>query len=279
MRGLAEYAMKGRRQAIMSAFVTGLIPLVNTVLSPALVALVILRHGPTEGMRILMWAVLPAIGWTVIGDMTHLMVLLGVAGLALVLRRSGSWQLALIASILVGVAAEISMRFNPQFVEMLQQQLQLMLDANSETAGLFSEPDALRAAIGSLFGVMSMFVSICVLILARWWQSLLYNPGGFGREFHELRMDFRVAAGLVLLVLLANFGAPVLQGWIMYFMLPLFFAGLALVHGLAALKRISRVWLIVFYVVLMNPLTVQILTIAALADSWINFRGKVKPAV
>jgi len=29
----------------------------------------------------------------------------------------------------------------------------------------------------------------------------------------------------------------------------------------------------------MNPLTAQILTIAALIDSWYNFRGRIKPAV
>jgi hypothetical protein len=278
MRGLAEYAMRGRRQAILATFITGLIPFINTVLSPALVALVILRHGGQEGAKVLVWALLPAVGWAVVGDMTHLVVLVGVSALAVILHRTGSWQIALLAAILVGVAAELVLVVNPQFVEMLQQQLEVLLASSSETAPL-TTPEDMRAFLGTLFGVMSMFLAICLLILARWWQSLLYNPGGFGEEFRQLRLDYRIAAGLMFLFVLANFGAPLLQGWMMYFMLPLFFAGLALVHGIAALRKISRPWVIVFYVVLMNPLTAQILTIAALIDSWYNFRGRIKPAV
>ncbi|MEZ5581549.1 MAG: hypothetical protein R3F37_01040 [Candidatus Competibacteraceae bacterium] len=30
---------------------------------------------------------------------------------------------------------------------------------------------------------------LCGLLLGRWWQALLFNPGGFSREFHELRLD------------------------------------------------------------------------------------------
>lgn len=279
MRGLAEYAMRGRRQAILAAFITGLIPFINTVLSPALVALVILRHGWQEGAKVLVWALLPAVGWAVVGDMTHLVVLLGVSSLAVILNKTGSWQISLLAAILVGVAAELVLVVNPQFVAMLQQQLEVLLAGSSETAQLATEATDLRGFLGTVFGVMSMFLAISLLLLARWWQSLLYNPGGFGEEFRQLRLDYRVAAGLMLLFVLANFGAPLLQGWMMYFMLPLFFAGLALVHGIAALRKISRLWMIVFYVVLMNPLTAQILTIAALIDSWYNFRGRIKPAV
>jgi hypothetical protein len=279
MRGLAEYAMRGRRQAILAAFITGLIPFINTVLSPALVALVILRHGWQEGAKVLVWALLPAVGWAIVGDMTHLVVLLGVSALAVILHRTGSWQISLLAAILVGVAAELVLVVNPQFVAMLQQQLEVLLASSSETAELATQAEDMRAFLGTLFGVMSMFLAICLLILARWWQSILYNPGGFGEEFRQLRLDYRIAAGLMLLFVLANFGAPLLQGWMMYFMLPLFFAGLALVHGIAALRKASRLWMIVFYVVLMNPLTAQILTIAALIDSWYNFRGRIKPAV
>jgi len=279
MRGLAEYAMKGRRQAILAAFITGLIPFINTVLSPAVVALVILRHGWQEGAKVLVWALLPALGWAVVGDMTHLVVLLGVCALAVILNRTASWQIALLAAILVGVAAELALVLNPQFVAMLQQQLEVLLAGSSETAELAAQAEDMRAFLGTLFGVMSMFLAICLLILARWWQSILYKPGGFGEEFRQLRLDYRIAAGLMLLFVLANFGAPLLQGWMMYFMLPLFFAGLALVHGIAALRKISRLWMVVFYVVLMNPLTAQILTIAALIDSWYNFRGRIKPAV
>jgi hypothetical protein len=58
LRGLAEYAMSGRRQAATVAILFGLVPMLN-VLSGSVVALVSLRHGLTEGLLVLLWAALP----------------------------------------------------------------------------------------------------------------------------------------------------------------------------------------------------------------------------
>lgn len=268
MRGLAEYAMKGRRQAILAVFITGLIPLANTVLSPALVALVILRFGMQEGFKILPWAVLPALGWMIVGDFTHLVVLLGVSGLAAILQRTASWQMTLLGAVLVGVGAELILLLNPQFVALLKQQAQVLMgDAGQATVA--------DAQIRALFGVMTLGLSVLLLVLARWWQASLYNPGGFGAEFRRLRLDYRIAFGLVLMALLANFGGAVLQGWTVYLMMPVLIAGLALVHGIVALKQLPGALLVVFYVLLMLPMAMQLLTMAALIDSWYNFRDRI----
>ncbi len=261
----------------MAVFITGLIPVANTLLSPALLALIILRHGWQEGSKMLAWAILPAIAWAMLGDMTHLVVLLGVTALAVILRGTASWQITLLASVLVGIAAQYSLLLNPAFTEILRQQLDLLLSNGNQAQLAAAEATDLRSFLGSLFGTMSMLLAICLLMLARWWQALLYNPGGFGAEFQQLRLDYRAAAALMLLIFLAGYGIPVIQSWVIYFFLPLFFAGLALVHGIAGLKKISRLWMVVFYVVLLNPLTAQILTIAALIDSWYNFRARIKP--
>lgn len=277
MRALAQYTMIGRRQAILASGLCGLIPLFN-LLAPALVALVCLRHGPRETLIVAAWAALPLIGWALAGDVIPLVLLIGVPGLAMVLRRTASWSYTLLAAILVGVGAELVLRSRPDILAVMTE----MLEAFLATGALAEQPeitsDMLRSVLVSLFGIMHMFLAICLLMVARWWQAGLYNPGGFRQEFHQLRVPPNVALLLVVMFLVASFSGTVLAGWSVYFMMPLFFAGLALVHGLVGLKKLSWLWLLAFYLLMLNPLVAQLLSVAALIDSWYDFRSRVKPA-
>jgi hypothetical protein len=277
MKGLAQYAMNGRRQAITAAFLCGLIPLVN-MLSPAIVALVCLRHGPREALLVAAWAVLPLLGWAMAGDITPLILMMGALALATVLRQTASWQTTMLVAILVGVGAEMALRLRPDFLALLLVQVEAFLAAGGGPQTGDVPADVMQDALVSLFGVMHMFLAICLLMMARWWQALLYNPGGFQQEFHQFRLQPRAAMLLAIMFVLASFGITVLAGWIMYFVVPLLFAGLALVHGLIGLKKLSWLWLIAFYMLLLNPLLAQLLTVAALVDSWVDFRGRVKRA-
>jgi hypothetical protein len=252
MKGLAQYAMNGRRQAITAAFLCGLIPLVN-MLSPAIVALVCLRHGPREALLVAAWAVLPLLGWAMAGDITPLILMMGALALATVLRQTASWQTTMLVAILVGVGAEMALRLRPDFLALLLVQVEAFLAAGGGPQTGDVPADVMQDALVSLFGVMHMFLAICLLMMARWWQALLYNPGGFQQEFHQFRLQPRAAMLLAIMFVLASFGITVLAGWIMYFVVPLLFAGLALVHGLIGLKKLSWLWLIAFYMLLLNP--------------------------
>ena len=138
-------------------------------------------------------------------------------------------------------------------------------------------PETLREGVLTLFGLMHMLMAVFLLILARWWQALMYNPGGFQKEFHEFRLQPSVAMLLVGLFLLASLGGTVLTGWILYFVIPLAIAGVALVHGLVGIKRLSRLFLVAFYLLLPSPLAVQLLSVAALLDSFYDFRRRIQP--
>lgn len=277
MKGLAQYAMNGRRQAITAAFLCGLIPLVN-MLSPALVALVCLRHGPREATMVAAWAVLPLLGWAMAGDITPLILLIGALALATVLRQTASWQTTLLVAIVVGVGAEMALRLRPDFLALLLAQVEAFLAAGGGPQSADVPADVMQDALVSLFGVMHMFLAICLVLVARWWQAVLYNPGGFQQEFHQFRLQPRAAMLLAIMFVLASGGITVLAGWIMYFMVPLLFAGLALAHGLIGLKKLSGLWLIALYMLLLNPLLAQMLTVAALVDSWADFRGRLMRA-
>lgn len=273
MRGLAEFVMKGRQQAIMAVLLTGLIPLVNFI-NPVIVGLIILRKGLQEGSFILLWAVIPLAGWLLVGgDVFPLFMLFGVTGLTLILRQTESWTYTLLAAILVGIAVESYLRMQPQIMDLLMQQMEQII-AQSNLQGF--DVETFRAIVISFIGAVYMMLAILLTMLARWMQAALYNPGGFQLEFRALRIDQTLALILVVLVLLANLNIVIPVGWALYLVMPLIFAGLGLVHGVVAIKKLPKLWLVTFYVLLALPLVVQILVMLALVDSWYDFRSRLK---
>jgi len=60
---------------------------------------------------------------------------------------------------------------------------------------------------------------------------------------------------------------------------PLVFAGLALIHGLVAQKRLAKFWLVGLYVTLLlfMQLIYPLLVVLAIVDSLIDFRGRSTP--
>lgn len=284
MRAVAEYVMRGRTQALWVS-VLGASTLMFSWLSAAVLALVTLRKGPGEGAFLLAWAILPAaflLG--VFGDVGPLGLILGTTALAVTLRWTVSWQLTLCASSLVGIITGVGMllfgdnylqqleAFFASFFENLQQQL-------SEQGG---QPVALAppgtATIAGLLGLMNALSCVLCLLLARWWQALLYNPGGFRAEFHGLRYTPAVAGILVLLVLGVSSLGLEYRPWAVLFALPLSIAGLALVHARAAYRGYGAGYLTLFYLLWMFLDPVKLIVIGlAVADSMVDFRSRWQP--
>lgn len=277
MKALAEYVMAGRRQAILAAVLLGLLPVVNFLSAPV-VALVCLRHGKTEGLLVLGWAILPALGWAILGDVIPVLLLLGIATLALVLQYSNSWEVTLLAGIGVGIGAQVGLTLQPDFLLLMQQQIEQVL-SNPEMQGQMSAlpPEQMQQLLRAFFGAMLMFLVLVMLMLARSWQARLYRPGGFREEFHGLRLSWKATSMLVLLFALGSLGAPVLQQLTLLLVLPLLIAGVALVHGMVGLKKWPPASLVIFYLALLSPITTQILVLAAIVDSWYNFRARMVP--
>lgn len=275
MRGLAEYVMTGRRQAMIAVLLLGLIPLAN-LLNPVVVGLVTLRKGFKEGIVIFAWAFLPVVAWAVTGDVVPVMMLLGITCLAVLLRETESWEFVLLAAIAVGLMVEFYFRLQPEVLNVLISQVDEYLQSNNQQG---IDIEQVRNVMLSVMGAVYMFLSIVLLMLARWMQASLYNPGGFQQEFHRLRIEQRVALPLVGVLLLMSFGEFIPSGWVLYLVLPLIISGVALVHGVAALKKLPGMWLVTFYLVLMLPYMMQFLVLLALIDSWYDFRSRLQSSV
>lgn len=275
MRGLAKFVMIGRKQAFLAVLLLGLVPLAN-LLSPVIVGLVMLRKGTREAAYVLAWAILPIGGWAMVGDPVPLIMLIGISGLAYLLRETESWEFTLLAAIAIGICVELYLRLQPAVLDTVFLQFDAYLPAN--TVQEF-QPEQFREVMTSFIGAVYMFLAIVLLMLARWMQAALYNPGGFKKEFHGLRIERKVALLLLGLMLLANFGVLVPPSWVLYLVLPLIFSGLALIHAVVAWKKLSTMWLTALYAFLMLPVVAQLLVLLALIDSWYNFRARFKTAV
>jgi hypothetical protein len=270
MRALAEFVMTDRRRAIIAVLLLGLLPMVN-LLSPVIVGLIMLRKGWGEAVAVLVWALLPMGAYAYIGDVVPLILLVGVTLIAAVLRETQSWELSLIGAVLVGLTVEAYLRIAPELLDLLFQQLEAYMAANS-IEGLPIEE--LRATLTSFLGATYGMLAGLLLILARWMQAALYNPGGFRQEFHSLRIGSRVALLLVAVIMASNFGV-LPSSWTIYGIVPLLFAGAALVHGVVALRQMPGSVLAVFYAVMLLPIAMQAVALLALMDSWYDFRTRL----
>lgn len=282
MRAIAEFIMRGRMQATLVVVGTAALPLLFW-LSAAASCLVLLRRGPKEAIGILAWAMLPALVWWYFGEPRTLLVLLGSLGLALMLRAGQSWVRVLLGSIAVGLVFSVVLGavFREPIAELATQLQKLMPQMLDGAYQQFSVEERARLesliapVLTGLMAALLQLVSVLCLMLGRYWQALLYNPGGFGSEFRALRLPPMLAFGLLTAMLLGpNFGVE-LAMLTPLCSVPLAFAGLALMHGLG----LSRFWLVGLYVLMLLQLQLiyPLLVALAIVDSLIDFRGRRAP--
>ena len=282
MTGLAAFVMRGRFQALLVT-VLGAGSLLFCWISAAVLALVTLRKGAGEGAWLLFWALLPAGTLVyVYGDSGPLALLLSVMVLALVLRNTVNLPLAVLTCVPVGVVTGLLLvGFSGTYLEQIATYfgeflagLEEQLSQGGQQVAL-ARPTSLQ--IAGMLGAGTAMSAVLCLLMARYWQAALYNPGGFGDEFRALYYPPVVAMALALgLIALAGLGSEY-RTWALICALPLSFAGLALVHARAASRGQGKGWLIGFYLVWLLFDPVKLLVVfAAIADSWFNFRQRWK---
>ena len=207
MKGLAEYVMRGRFRALLVVLV-GAGSLMFCWISAAVIALVTLRKGAGSGAWLLLWSLLPAGALLMLyGDGSPLALLLGAAALALVLRSTVSLSLTLLASIGVGLATAASMLvFGGQMLEQIVVavgeflgSMEQQLSVEGAESVVLARPTVLQVA--GMMGAGNSMMSVLCLLLARYWQAALYNPGGFGVEFRALYLPRATALGLLVMAL------------------------------------------------------------------------------
>ena len=295
MKALASFVMKGWPQATGVAVLCALLSPVLaplSLVSGAVVALVTLRGGPVPGLQVAGAAGLVTVlaGQLVFGQIVAalafaLLLWVPMLVLALVLRYTRSLATTLQAALLFGVAlvAFYVIGFDDAAAEW-----KTLLEG--VLGGFFEAQEIDEASRAALIEAMARWMTgtlaaayflqvVASLLLARWWQSLLYNPGGFRQEFHALRLSRTLAVAALPL-----FAAVVVDGLpdvLRYLALPVaaafFLQGLALAHGQLAAFNAGPGWLIGIYALLVvaPPYAFMALTTAGYADAWMDFRGRM----
>ena len=297
MQAIARYIMRGRMQAILVTAVTALLSLLLPPLnyvSSAVVGLVTLRKGWSDGLIIIAGAgatMAVFAGLTAVdpfhAELVAAAIWLPVWALALILRYTVSLSVTVGSAGVIGaviVAGTYLTLADPaqswrsvlgRIVDLAKEQNEPEVADRLGQVLMHAAPHMTGILMAAL--VMGLILS---LFLARWWQALLFNPGGFAREFRGLRLRQRFAAlsFVALAVSMAASGRAAEVGANILIVLVAVYLvhGMGLIHGIVAAKRMHVGWLITVYVVtFVVPQSTLLLAAGAFADSWMDIRARL----
>ncbi|MDC0973949.1 hypothetical protein OAR53_06405 [Luminiphilus sp.] len=278
MRGLAEFVMRGRWQALAVALM-GSVLVVTAPVSAAAVALVTMGRGVRDGAWVVLWALLPALilGW-VSGDYGTGWLLLSVFAAAAVLAQTVSLSLALLAVVPVSALGGFALlTFNSGFLDALLS----LFDAWIEALQAGENPlEMVRPTLGQVAGLMAvgnaLMASLCVL-LGRYWLSELYKPGAFGEEFRALKLPSVWVVVLVVVTVVGAMSSGEWAAWSALAGIPVTVCGFALLHCIARDRKLGGGFLTVSYVLwaFVDVLKVGVL-VAVLLDAFFDLGRRVK---
>ncbi|MGB1328083.1 MAG: hypothetical protein ACPG82_03810 [Porticoccaceae bacterium] len=282
MKALAEFILRGRLQALIVALVGSFFPLISS----AAIALVSLSKGAKEGILLFLWISLALVLIQQAGSENPLLTAVSIASLgimvvaAIVHKVLASWQWTLLAIVVAAVI--ISLAFG---ILMGSSVTSLVAAAQEMLANVKNEEQDTQLSIelteSMLLGLVATILAIgsmMSLMLARWWQAGIYNPGGFQKEFHSFTIEVKVAVLLVAIVLTGQLLPNSSQLWAELAALPLLVAGIALVHFTVKLFGQGKQWLAFVYVGMImvgKPVTL-ILVVLGLTDSLIDLRSRLE---
>ncbi len=293
MLGLASYAMRGPLQAALLATLFLLLAIVfppAAWLSGAIVGLVFLRKGHNEGLKVFAFAAVIVgaftfwLGGSFISGLQLVTVFwLPVIFLSISLRETVDLGKTLLIAGILAIVTVLGMYLLMADPAAFWEKMvldQFPIDQISQQMQI--EDTVLREAIARSSAMMSgafvtvmMLGTIISLLLGRYWQAALYNPGGFRTEFHSLRLGGLAAVfAISVSVLAVIIGLPVFVNVAPIAIAVFFFQGLAVLHGLVGIRKMSGGWLVGIYVLLLFlfPHTMILLGALGMADNWLNIR-------
>lgn len=295
---LARFILKRPGQAALVAAAMAIISLMDMILAPAVwvsgaaIALVTLVRNYRQGFMVM---VLATVGSVVFATLIFsspmvvayflLMSWLPVWMAATVLKHAASLATSLQLMMVLSLTAVVVLYFVfPDFGELWRPMLEIFIQQLSEQSQGQLDSQALKQAIEVVIRLMPglvatslLFGSMISLLLARWWQAALYNPGGFGSEFQSLNLGKLVAVVAVgiasaAIVLVTD----VLNSMLLVLSMLYLTQGMSIVHAIVNRKKMNAAWLYLVYILMLFvPEVIALVIIAGIADAWIDFRRRL----
>lgn len=291
MRALGSYILHGRLQAVTAisllTVVSLLIPPLSYLLSGVPAGLVILRKGPAYAMQVLLICCLLVVLFVALAGINPQVAFAFVLGIwgpvyfcCSVLKQTQSQGWLVFAAGTIATAYVLIMHWTIADVPAWWLQwMELLIDNAFPDGGGEQYQKVLAQAAPAMNAVMAGGIASSLIVttfISRWWQSVLFNPGGFRAEFYALRLPSAVIfLSLTGIILLLTSGEPQ-QGSagldILVVVIFLYlFQGLASVHRIVAEKSMPQVWLVMMYILLIFlPQAILFVACLGLVDSWIN---------
>lgn len=296
MRFLASYIMKGRLQAMTVAASLALLSLPfppASIVSSASVGLVTLRRGAGEGLYVLVCACVAAAVMSILLNIGYQFALLYGAVfwapvwlIATILREGRHLDWSIEIAVILGVLAVAGFYWLQEAPDqiwdsVLGGMVEPLLASNPEVpAEQFKQSMQLFAHfMTGAFSAGIVYGMLFGLFLARWWQALLYNPGGFRAEFLGLRghrpLAFVSIAILAGAMLSSGKAAEACWNMLVVVFVLYTFIGTAVLHALFGSMSNGRIWVPMLYITLiLIPHVTIFVALCGLSDTWLDLRKK-----
>ena len=267
MRALGNYLLRSRIHSILTVSVltvlSGFVPPLSYFLSGALMGLVTLRKGPVIGLQVALGSLLflaliamMAKAQPVIPAAPMIFVWLPVIICSSVLRATQSQGLSVLGAGVLGIVFAAYIHATLDYIRegWLTSFDRWKEDAPFElTAQQFGQIRETFEPLISTFILSGFVISlITTVLLSRWWQSILFNPGGFRNEFYSLKLPrslvFPTLLGIFALLFIGNNMPLALRDVLVIVLILYLYQGLSSIHRYIHNKGFSRIWLIIMYV-------------------------------
>ncbi len=290
MKFLASYVMQGSIQAISIAALFGFLSiqiLPAAILCAGIIALFTLRKGHKKAFLVFFATITlsylagqfipsrPGLDFPLV-----ILLLIPVWISALILRATESQGLAISTAVFFAAVFAIFIElYSGNAIQWWSDWLKIAVTGikNVNYQG-FIDTGNLKI----MNGLMASILSLCIassLLLARWLQAVLYNPGGFAAEFSNLIVpkQFLYFIGLILLIcFLIN--KNLFNDLLLIFSIVYFFQGLAILHFYVEKNKFSKSMLFPVYLLifLLPQYAIIGLAGAGVMDTFLNFRKQLK---
>jgi uncharacterized protein YybS (DUF2232 family) len=127
------------------------------------------------------------------------------------------------------------------------------------------------------FAAVLCFYAMLELLLARWWQDKIYNPGGLRKELTSIRMSYAASTIFIAGVVASLLGNKIAIDFMPILYALFIFAGLSLVHYIA--QTLQKGWLmllLVYTVLTLIPVSALLIAALALVDSAFDIRTRMR---
>tara|TARA_B100000989_G_scaffold76533_1_gene54303 strand:- start:288 stop:1115 length:828 start_codon:yes stop_codon:yes gene_type:complete len=275
--------MRGRLHASAVAALGNTLPLIT----PATIGLVALRKGFSEGGLICLWGLLPVFLTYFFSDSNQFFVLLtacnflNVLLVCGILRYRGDWEMTLVSLVIISIIlmGSLLLIFQQDFEVLVQRLIEVFEEASRQTN---IESLKIKKSSIAVFTTWTIILNTFLgVVIARWWQAIIFNPGGFKEEFQGIRLNRRLLVLIFSILVLSSAIFNQYSNWAYLSIFPLVVGGLSLFHWLVNEKNLGKVPIIFTYVfmVLFTPFVILILALLGTVDCFYNVRQRLRAKV